>query len=84
MPDAVKSFWPLQSASYRESRRGGMAIVGLVCILAIVFLIACLRGFGAALKQRHIVWAVLVIREGNDVVEFSRRQPQPIRFPKAA
>jgi hypothetical protein len=61
-----------------------MAIVGLVCMLAIAFLLACLRGFCAALKQRHIVWAVLLIREGNDVVEFPRRQSQPIRFPKAA
>jgi hypothetical protein len=60
-----------------------MAIVSLVCIRAIVFLLA-LRGFRAALKQRHIIWAVLVIREGNAVVELSRRPPHPIRFPKAA
>jgi hypothetical protein len=61
-----------------------MAMVGLTCTFAIAFLLVCLRGFHAALKQKHIVWAVLVVREEADVVEFPRRKSLPVRFSKVA
>jgi hypothetical protein len=61
-----------------------IAIVGLGSILAIAFLIACLRGFSAALGQKHIAWAVLLIREENNVVEFPRCKSPSSSFPKAA
>jgi hypothetical protein len=51
--------------SVRE-RVAAMWIVALICIIAIAFLLVCLRGFQSALKPRHASPAILTsIPEGN-------------------
>jgi hypothetical protein len=62
-----------------------MWIVGLICIIAIAFLLACLRGFhAAAVRQKHTVWAVLVIAQEDIVVELPQCKPSPVSFPRSA
>jgi hypothetical protein len=61
-----------------------MWIVGLVCIIAIAFLLACLRGFHAAVRQKRTVWAVLVVTQEDTVDELPRRRSSPVSFPRAA
>lgn len=61
-----------------------MWVVELVCVLGIAFLLICLRGFHAALRQKHTVWTVLVNTEHDKVIEFPARKSSPVSCPKAA
>ncbi|HEY6351018.1 MAG TPA: hypothetical protein VI636_16570 [Candidatus Angelobacter sp.] len=61
-----------------------MWVVGLICIAASAFLLMCLRGFQAALKERRTIWATLIKIEEKDVLGIPHREPQPGSLPKAA
>ncbi|HEY6252447.1 MAG TPA: hypothetical protein VI685_21030 [Candidatus Angelobacter sp.] len=61
-----------------------MAIVALISFVAIAFLLACLRAFQAALKERRTVWAFLIRIEKEHVLTVPHPKPQPDSLPKAA
>lgn len=61
-----------------------MWIVILFCMVAIAFLLACLRNFHTAVRQKHTVWAVLINTKKNNVTELPRHKQSPGKLPKAA
>ena len=61
-----------------------MWVAGLVLITAIAFLLMCLRGFQAALKEKRYIWAILVKVEEEHAASIPHRRPRPESFPKAA
>jgi len=61
-----------------------MWVAGLFFITAIAFLLMCLRGFQAALKEKRYIWAILVKVEQEHAASIPHRKPPPKTFPRAA
>jgi hypothetical protein len=59
-----------------------MWALGLISITAITFLLVCMRGFHAALKEKHTVWAILIGVKEENLLQFPSRKLA--RAPKAA
>ena len=61
-----------------------MWIAGLFLTTAIAFLLMCLRGFQAGLKEKRYIWVILVKVEKQHATSIPHRKSRPEAFPKAA
>lgn len=61
-----------------------MWVVGLIGAVGIAFLLVCLRGFHAALKEKHTIWAIVIKVEEEHAGSVPHRKSRPTNLPKAA